>query len=41
MLVLYETPAGHALFKVLDDAKLANVDSIWKSFETPDKANQV
>lgn len=26
MLVLFETPAGFALFKVLDEAKLSKVD---------------
>ncbi|KAJ1660795.1 Nucleolar protein 58 [Dispira simplex] len=41
MLVLYETPAGFALFKLLDDAKLANPDDLWKSFETPEKANDI
>ncbi|KAJ1974818.1 Nucleolar protein 58 [Dimargaris verticillata] len=39
MLVLYETPAGFALFKLLDDGKLANPDSLYKSFQTADAAN--
>ncbi|KAL7826011.1 hypothetical protein SRHO_G00337490 [Serrasalmus rhombeus] len=41
MLVLFETAAGYAIFKVLDEQKLQQVDSLWKEFETPDKANKV
>lgn len=41
MLVLFETPAGHALFKVLEKGKLKNVDDIYKEFETPDLANKM
>ncbi|PIN95389.1 hypothetical protein AB205_0119150 [Aquarana catesbeiana] len=41
MLVLFETAAGYAIFKVLDESKLQEVDSIWKEFETPEKANKV
>ncbi|KAF9307534.1 Nucleolar protein 58, partial [Linnemannia elongata] len=40
MLVLYETPAGYALFTLLDDGKLEKPDSIWKDFETPEQANK-
>lgn len=32
MLVLFETPAGHALFKLLDDSALRNAD---QDFESP------
>eukprot|EP00808_Paulinella_micropora_P010553 g46100.t1 len=38
MLVLFETPAGYALFKVADKGKLADVDNIFKHFETPEAA---
>ncbi|KNE61895.1 hypothetical protein AMAG_07164 [Allomyces macrogynus ATCC 38327] len=38
VLVLFETPAGHALFRVLDDAKLANPDDIASYFATPEDA---
>ncbi|KAI9221578.1 hypothetical protein BC828DRAFT_404797 [Blastocladiella britannica] len=38
VLVLFETPAGHALFKVLDDSKLANPDDISQHFATADLA---
>ncbi|KAJ0407121.1 hypothetical protein ATCC90586_005685 [Pythium insidiosum] len=41
MLVLFETAAGHALFKVADESKLANADDVFKHFETPEKANKV
>jgi len=41
MLVLFETAAGYAIFKVLDESKLQEVDSLWKEFETSDKANKV
>jgi len=41
MLVLFETAAGYAIFKVLDESKLQEVDSLWKEFETPDKANKI
>ncbi|KAG0315058.1 Nucleolar protein 58, partial [Podila horticola] len=40
MLILYESPAGYALFNLLDDGKLEKPDSIWKDFETPEQANK-
>eukprot|EP00842_Homolaphlyctis_polyrhiza_P002611 jgi/Hompol1/3350/HPOL_006484-RA len=40
MLVLFETPAGYALFKLLDDAKLADPENIFQEFETPKLANK-
>lgn len=40
MLVLYETAAGYALFKMMDDSALKNPDEIYKSFESPEKANK-
>jgi nucleolar protein 58 len=40
MLVLFETPAGFALFKCLQDGKLSNADDIFEAFSTPEKANQ-
>ena len=30
MLVLFETPAGFALFKLLDEGKLEKVEVNWK-----------
>lgn len=41
MLVLFETAAGHALFKVQDEAKLASADDVFKHFESGDKASKV
>jgi nucleolar protein 58 len=41
MLVLFETPGGYALFKVLNEGKLKDVENIWKEFETPEKAASV
>ncbi|XP_036396352.1 nucleolar protein 58 [Megalops cyprinoides] len=41
MLVLFETAAGYAIFKVLDEQKLQEVDSLWKEFETPENANKI
>lgn len=29
------------MFKVLDESKLQQVDSLYKEFETPEKANKV
>jgi hypothetical protein len=39
MLVLYETAAGYALFKLVNDSKLEKSEDIWKDFETSEKAN--
>ncbi|KIM25220.1 hypothetical protein M408DRAFT_331324 [Serendipita vermifera MAFF 305830] len=39
MLVLYETALGFCLFKVTDAGKLENPGSLWKDFQTPEKAN--
>ncbi|KAF3824221.1 hypothetical protein GH733_008506 [Mirounga leonina] len=41
MLVLFETSVGYAIFKVLNEKKLQEVDSLWKEFETPEKANKI
>jgi len=40
MLVLFETAAGFALFKLLDEGKLKEAD-LSADFETPQKANKV
>ncbi|VDM47138.1 unnamed protein product [Toxocara canis] len=40
MLVLFETPAGFAVFKLLDENKLRNVDNIWEEFSTAERAQQ-
>ncbi|EEF49729.1 nucleolar protein nop56, putative [Ricinus communis] len=41
MLVLFETPAGFALFKVLDEGKLSKVEDLSKEFSTADSARKV
>ena len=41
MLCLFETPAGFALFKVLDQSKLSDVPQLWQEFETAKKASKV
>jgi nucleolar protein 58 len=41
MLVLFETPAGYALFKVLDEKKLEKVPDIIKAFSDEDSASSV
>nr|BAN15014.1 SAR DNA binding protein [Bromus inermis] len=41
MLVLFETPAGFALFKVLNEGKLDKVEDLWKEFTTSDSARKV
>lgn len=39
MLVLFETPAGYALFKHTNEDKMKQVDDIFKDFETAQAAN--
>lgn len=41
MLVLFETPAGYALFKVLDEKRLEKVPDIVKAFADEDTASSV
>ncbi|KAI4995695.1 hypothetical protein ZWY2020_037743 [Hordeum vulgare] len=41
MLVLFETPAGFALFKVLNESKLDKVEDLWKEFTTSNSARKV
>lgn len=41
MLVLFETPAGFALFKVLNEAKLKNVDNIHKEFNSVESSSKL
>jgi len=41
MLVLFETPAGYAVFKLMDEGKLAKSDNLYEDFETIDKAREV
>lgn len=41
MLVLFETPAGFAIFKLLDEKKLQQSDSLFEDFNTPEGAKKV
>ncbi|KAJ4702934.1 Nucleolar protein like [Melia azedarach] len=41
MLVLFETPAGFALFKVLDEGKLSKVEGLGQEFSSADAARQI
>ncbi len=41
MLVLFETPAGFAVFKLLDEKKLKQTDDLYKDFQTVDAAKKV
>ncbi|XP_065655468.1 nucleolar protein 58 isoform X2 [Hydra vulgaris] len=41
MLVLFETPAGYAIFKLLNEKKLSQVDDLFKDFETPELASKI
>ena len=40
MLVLFETAAGYAIFRVADENKLESVENIAKEFENPTKMNK-
>lgn len=40
MLVLYETAAGYAVFKLQNEKKIKNVDNIFEEFETAEKAQE-
>merc|ERR1719251_826279 len=41
MLVLFETPAGYAIFKLLDEKKLQSADNLYLDFESPEKAGKI
>ncbi|XP_035660734.1 nucleolar protein 58-like isoform X2 [Branchiostoma floridae] len=41
MLVLFETPAGYAIFKLLNEKKLQETEELFKDFETPEKASKI
>lgn len=41
MLILVETPAGYGLFKVVDKAKVKDVDNLMDAFATPEAAATV
>ncbi|KAF3428382.1 hypothetical protein E2986_11640 [Frieseomelitta varia] len=41
MLILFETPAGYAIFKLLDENKLTQIENLYHDFETPEAACKV
>ncbi len=41
VLVLFETAAGFALFRLHDDAKLQKVDQLARDFENPTQAQKM
>lgn len=41
MLVLFDTPAGFAIFKVLDEGKLKDVDNIYTHFADAESARSI
>lgn len=41
MLVLFETAAGYAIFKLLNEKKLQETENLYLDFETPEKANKL
>ncbi|XP_057515732.1 probable nucleolar protein 5-2 [Amaranthus tricolor] len=41
MLVLHETAAGFALFKVIDESKLSQIEDLGKEFATADSARKI
>ncbi|XP_025196168.1 nucleolar protein 58 [Melanaphis sacchari] len=41
MLVLFETSAGYAIFKLLDEKKLKNVSDLYSHFESPEATSKI
>mmetsp|Transcript_19226 Transcript_19226/g.53943 ORF Transcript_19226/g.53943 Transcript_19226/m.53943 type:complete len:496 (-) Transcript_19226:645-2132(-) len=41
MLVLFESPAGYGLFKVLDEGKLKEPENLWKEIGEAGKAQEI
>jgi nucleolar protein 58 len=41
MLVLFETPAGFALFKVNDDKKIQKTDNLFQEFSSVEGAQKL
>ncbi|ESO02342.1 hypothetical protein HELRODRAFT_94516 [Helobdella robusta] len=41
MLVLFETAAGYAIFQLLDEKKLKNIDKLYENFESAQSANDM
>ncbi|XP_050361597.1 nucleolar protein 58 [Nymphalis io] len=41
MLVLFETSAGYAIFKLLDESKLSQINDLYEEFNTPEGASSI
>jgi len=41
MLVLFETAAGYAIFKLLNEKKLQETENLYLDFQTPEKASKL
>ena len=41
MLVLFDTPAGHALFKLLKPKALSKPEDLWENFTTLEGTNKL
>lgn len=41
MLVLFETAAGYAIFKLLDENKLKNVSDLYSHFQSPESSTKI
>jgi nucleolar protein 58 len=41
MLVLFETAAGYAIFKITDEKKLKSAEDIAGLFQSPEKAQKL
>ncbi|XP_067144159.1 nucleolar protein 58 isoform X2 [Centruroides vittatus] len=41
MLVLFESPAGYAIFKLVNEKKLQETENLFLDFETPEKASKI
>jgi nucleolar protein 58 len=41
MLVLFETPAGYALFKVTDEAKISDAENVAQLFASASSAKKM
>lgn len=41
MLVLFETPAGYAIFKISDEKKLKNIEDVAAAFENSQSAQKL
>lgn len=41
MLILLETPAGFALFRISDEKKLSKIDDLYEYFQSEKKLNKM